>query len=370
MERQMNTFADLLKNTYQGKRVLITGHTGFKGSWLAVWLSELGADVWGYALDPRTPRDNFVLSNIASQISDLRGDVRDLGSFAAALSQAKPEFVFHLAAQPLVVEGYRTPRDTFDVNIMGTVNMLDLCRRSDSARTIIVVTSDKCYESREWVWGYRECDGLGGYDPYSSSKACTELVVAAYRNSFFNPEHYESHGKALATVRAGNVIGGGDWCADRIVPDCIRALEAGKAISVRSPNSIRPWQLVLEPLGGYLLLGARMATAPRKFAGAWNFGPEKSSTIDVGRLVDMVIRNWGSGHWEFTGTEEQVHETSLLSLDISKATYQLGWRPALGIEDAVSQTVTWYKTWQARGDIPGLCQQQVKRYMEEMGTND
>ncbi|MGB9006209.1 MAG: CDP-glucose 4,6-dehydratase [Candidatus Aminicenantales bacterium] len=358
--------AAVLEKCYKNKRVLVTGHTGFKGSWLSLWLKELGAEVIGYGLDPCTPLDNFVLSHLSGLMVDIRGDIRDQGNLQKVFRKYSPEFVFHLAAQPLVREGYRNPKETVEVNIGGTVNVLENCRFSESVKVIINVTSDKCYENREWIWGYRENDRLGGYDPYSSSKACSEILTAAWRNSFFNPNKIRSHGKSLSSVRAGNVIGGGDWRKDRIIPDCIHALENKKPIEIRNPRSTRPWQYVLEPLGGYLLLGAFMANAPQKYCGAWNFGPETSSIISVQKLVELVIRHWGAGKWRPIKEKSKPHEAGLLALDTRKAHFELGWKSCLEIEEAVLNTVIWYKTAHSKGNIRELCDNQIQEYMKKM----
>jgi CDP-glucose 4,6-dehydratase len=358
---------DTLIRSYRGRRVLVTGHTGFKGCWLAAWLSYLGAEVAGYALDPMTERDNFVVSGLARRIVDLRGDVRDFDALRGVFEDFKPEFVFHLAAQALVRKGYRNPKETFDTNVGGTVNVLENCRLSDSVMTIVNVTSDKCYDNKEWPWGYRECDPMGGYDPYSSSKGCSELLSAAYRTSFFNG-NMPGPRKALATVRAGNVMGGGDWSEDRIVPDCIRFLEAGEPIKVRNPNAVRPWQFVLEPLGGYLLLGAKMSEHPDRYGGPWNFGPERSSSIPVSELVGLLIAEWGSGSWESTPTDNQAHEAGILTLDINKARYNLGWSPCMTIGETIGKTVQWYKASYRETDMGPFTKAQIEEYMRRMMT--
>lgn len=363
----MKQASEFLKDSFRGRRVLVTGHTGFKGSWLALWLKELGANVAGYALDPKTERDNFVMTSVGASIDDIRGDIRDFERLKEVFGTFSPEFVFHLAARPLVLEGYQDPKETYDVNVGGTVNVLENCRRSESVRTIINITSDKVYENREWTWGYRECDPVGGFDPYSSSKGCSEIITAAYRNSFFNPASYSSHRKSISTVRAGNVIGGGDWSQYRIVPDCIRSLERGQTIPIRSPKAIRPWQFVLEPLGGYLLLAAKMAEEPIPYSSAWNFGPEADSTVTVRKIVDLVIREWGAGNWEFTGNpNNDQHEANFLSLDISKARHSLRWSPRLNIEESVRKTVSWYRTCAGFGDVSRLSREQIRDYMEKM----
>jgi CDP-glucose 4,6-dehydratase len=366
----MESAADILTGAYAGRRVLVTGHTGFKGSWLSIWLKLLGAEIIGYALDPYTPKDNFVLSEVGKQITDLRGDVRDYETLSRVFKTHKPDMVFHLAAQAIVRLGYESPKETYDVNVGGTVNLLEACRQSQSVKTMVNITSDKCYENKEWAWGYRENDPVGGYDPYSSSKGCSELVTSAYRNSFFNIERFSTHGKALASVRAGNVIGGGDWAKDRIVPDCIRALEAGEAIYVRNPHAVRPWQFVLEPLGGYLLLGARMARDPQRYAGAWNFGPEASSVVSVREIVELVLENWGSGTWETPEVHSHPHEAGLLALDINKARYHLGWRPEWTADRAVKETVAWYRQYAKSSSMHRFCVIQIQRYMEAMRISD
>jgi CDP-glucose 4,6-dehydratase len=358
--------AATLRRGYKGKRVLVTGHTGFKGSWMSLWLKELGAEVTGYALDPDAPKGPFVLSGLSSSIVDVRGDIRDLDTLKRTFDECSPAFVFHLAAQPLVREGYRNPKETYDVNIGGTVNVLEACRSSRSVKVIINVTSDKCYENRERMRGYRETDPLGGRDPYSSSKACSEIVTAAWRRSFFSPETFRSHGKSLSSARAGNVIGGGDWAKDRILPDCVRALEDRRPVDVRNPRAIRPWQHVLEALGGYLILGARMAKSPRKYGGAWNFGPAPSSTISVQRLVELAIDAWGEGTWRRSEEKGKPHEAGLLALDTHKARSELGWKPCLNIERAVRDAVAWYKAAHADKNVRKICRRQIHDYMEKM----
>ena len=352
----------LNKEFWSGRNVLVTGHTGFKGSWLSLWLNMLGAEVTGYALAPLTTRDNFVLSGIGDHMRHETGDVRDFDRLKLLFESSKPEIVFHLAAQPLVRESYNSPKETYDVNVGGTVNLLECCRLSDSVRTIVNVTTDKCYENREWVWGYRENDRLGGYDPYSSSKACSELVTEAWRNSFFNPIEYDRHGKGVASARAGNVFGGGDWQVDRIFPDCIRHLEGGEPIVIRNPHAIRPWQHVLEPLSGYLLLAEKLHHSPDAYAGGWNFGPEDSSFLTVGSLVDAIVHAWGSGSWEDRSTPGAVHEAHLLKLDIAKAKSILGWRPVWKIDQAVAETVEWYRNYQ-HNNVHQLCLRQIADYM-------
>jgi CDP-glucose 4,6-dehydratase len=364
--KMMTDTAAMLRNAYKNRRVLVTGHTGFKGSWLSLWLEELGADVAGYALDPDAPKGPFVLSGLPDSIADVRADIRDYDALKRTFDKYMPDFVFHLAAQPLVREGYRDPKETYDVNIGGTVNVLEACRTSPSVKVVINVTSDKCYENKERMRGYRETDPLGGHDPYSSSKACSEIVTTAWRKSFFSPETHKSHGKALSSARAGNVIGGGDWAKDRILPDCVRALEDRKPIEVRNPHAVRPWQHVLEALGGYLLLGARMARSPRKYSGAWNFGPALPSAISVQRLVELAIDSWGEGTWRHLKEKTKPHEAGLLTLDTRKARTELGWKPCLDTEQAVRDSIAWYKAADAGRDMGELCRRQILDYMEKM----
>lgn len=353
-----------MKNIFENKKVLITGHTGFKGSWLIIWLLHLGAEVVGYALDPKTPKDNFVLSGLSKHITDIRGDIRDFKKLLSVFKVQKPDIVLHLAAQALVLEGYNHPRETYDTNVLGTVNLLEACRLTDSVRIVVVVTSDKCYENHEWVWGYRENDPVGGSDPYSSSKGAVELVCAAYRRSYFDPEQYVNHKKALATVRAGNVIGGGDWSANRIVPDCIRALESSKKIEIRNPLATRPWQHVLEPLGGYLLLVGKMIEDPVKFVGAWNFGPSYGTIIPVKKLVENLIRVYGSGKWFCRRKETAAYEAKSLTLDISKAKHYLGWEPVLNLEETIQYTVDWYMNYRYK-DVYKMCVEQIEAYINK-----
>lgn len=359
----MNSFYSSLKN----KTVLVTGHTGFKGSWMSIWLNLIGARVVGLALDPYTPRDNYVLSGISNKIIDIRGDIGDERLLGEVFSKYKPEIIFHFAAQPIVNASYIEPRETYKINVMGTINLLECVRKTDSACVVVIVTSDKCYENKEWIWGYREYDRLGGYDPYSSSKAIVEMVVSSYRNSYFNSDNHNEHFKALATVRAGNVIGGGDWAKDRIIPDCIRALEKNEKIKVYNPSSIRPWQHVIEPLYGYLKLAARMLIEGEKYCEAWNFGPDYSSKMQVKDIVMKVISLWGQGDWEYTLSNNEVkkHETNTLYLDCNKAKNILGWYPKLTINEAIEMTVDWYKNYNSE-DMHEFCVRQIKWYMEKV----
>ncbi|MGB4415280.1 MAG: CDP-glucose 4,6-dehydratase [Paludibacter sp.] len=369
---------DMIGNFYKGKRVLITGHTGFKGSWLAIWLHSLGAEVIGIALEPATERDNFVLSGIGSKIkADLRGDIRDGQLLKDVFAQYQPEIVFHLAAQPLVRLSYEIPVETYEVNVMGTINVLEAIRATESVKVGVMITTDKCYENREQIWGYRENEAMGGYDPYSSSKGAAEIAIASWRRSFFNPAYYEKHGKSIASVRAGNVIGGGDWALDRIIPDCIKALEAGQPIDIRSPKAIRPWQHVLEPLSGYMLLASKMWDEPTNYCEGWNFGPRTESIATVWDVAEKVVENYFGE--QRTKIKEQrdktvnylrdlsnpndLHEAKLLMLDISKAKFNLGWEPKMNISETVALTIDWYKRY-SNEDVYGLCLEQIKNYIE------
>ena len=352
---------------YSRRKVFITGHTGFKGGWLALWLKLLEAEVFGYSLDPPTVPSFFEAVGLESLIDyHVIGDVRDGEKLAAAMQEFRPEFVFHLAAQPLVRISYQDPRLTYETNVMGTINVLEAVRQVDTVRAAIMVTSDKCYENREWPYGYREIDPMGGYDPYSSSKGCAELVIAAYIRSFFNPQEYgRSHQVALASVRAGNVIGGGDWGQDRLVPDCVRALSGSGTIYIRNPSAIRPWQHVLEPLGGYLLLGAKLWTDGSQYTGAWNFGPPDEEVLTVEEIVKEVIRLWGEGRYQ-VDSNEHPHEAHWLKLDCSKARIKLGWRSKLTVRQALAKTVEWYKRFYEGAGLEEMqifTQKQIEEYM-------
>jgi CDP-glucose 4,6-dehydratase len=333
----MVAFAD----SYRGRHVLVTGHTGFKGAWLAEWLTTLGAEVTGYALDPPTEPSLFEALDLGQRLRHVVADVRDHDRLAAEVQAAQPSVIFHLAAQALVRRAYAEPRDTFETNVMGTVNVLEAARACPSVRAVVVVTSDKCYQNLETGRAFRETDAMGGRDPYSASKGCAELVTAAYRDSFF------ADGAAVASVRAGNVIGAGDWAADRIIPDCVRALTTGEPIVVRNPDAVRPWQHVLEPLSGYLWLAARMLRDPHGYEGAWNFGPsDMAGDKPVRWVVDHFLEEWGSGSW-ITPADggHQPHEAHHLSLDSAKAREQLGWAPVWDARTAVRQTASWYREY-------------------------
>ena len=352
-----------MHNLFEGKRVLITGHTGFKGSWLAIWLHRLGAEVTGVALDPGTPRDNFVLSGIGSRIKeDIRADIRDRAALEDIFRRCRPEIVFHLAAQPLVRLSYDIPAETYDTNVMGTVNVMEAIRAAGSTRVAVMITSDKCYENREQARGYCEEDPMGGYDPYSSSKGAAEIAIASWRRSFFNPADFGiKHNTAIASARAGNVIGGGDWAKDRILPDCIRALEAGKPIPIRNPKAVRPWQHVLEPLGGYLLLAEKMWEHPSDYCEGWNFGPDASSIRTVREVAGKVVEHYGSGSIELAADSAAPHEAQLLTLSIDKARERLGWKPRMDLERSIGMTVDWYRRYR-NTDVYSMCAEQIDEY--------
>lgn len=361
METLGLAFQNQFSNAFYGKRVLVTGHTGFKGSWLSLWLYNLGAEVIGYALPPLSSSDNYVLCGLKDKITDIHGDIRDKEHLQSIFEIYHPEIVFHLAAQPIVRLSYELPVETFETNIMGTINILENIRVSDTVLAGIIVTSDKCYENKEQIWGYKENDPLGGFDPYSASKGCAELVTAAYRNSFFTTDRNSIGSKAISSARAGNVIGGGDWSPNRIIPDCIRALKSDNAIDVRNPNAVRPWQFVLEPLYGYLLLASKMLEDGEKYSGAWNFGPNYDSIVPVKDIVTSVINLWGTGEWNDLSEVTAVHEASLLNLDCTKAKALLGWKPRLDLQDTLNDTLQWYKVFE-NADVNRLCVKQIENY--------
>jgi CDP-glucose 4,6-dehydratase len=339
-------FDDL--NEFRGKSVLVTGHTGFKGSWLALWLHRLGAQVTGYALEPPSDPNHFEASDVAGVlVEDIRGDIRDADHMVAVLRRCVPDAIFHLAAQPIVRASWVHPRETFDVNVIGTASVLDAVRLAEHPCAVVVATSDKCYRNDGQVWGFREIDPLGGHDPYSASKAGSELVVDAYRSSFFPVERIREHGVRLASVRAGNVIGGGDWAEDRIVPDAVRALASGIDLVVRNPESTRPWQHVLEPLSGYLRLACRLLSdeQPAEWAGAWNFGPSVNDEAKVAELVNALVKSWGSGRWTSPPSAAANSEAQTLRIAIDKAVSTLGWQPRWHLDETVVRTVNWYQRY-------------------------
>ena len=329
----------IFNNIYKGKTVLVTGDTGFKGSWLAIWLLNLSANVIGYAFKPKTEKDNYAICNLEDKITHIDGDIRDYQRLLNVFSEYKPEIVFHLAAQPLVLYSYEDPLCTYSTNIMGTVNMFEAVRNTPSVRVAINVTSDKCYENREWIYGYREIDPMGGKDPYSASKGASEIVTSSYLHSFFSQNNTAN----IASVRAGNVIGGGDWAENRIFPDCMRALMSDKPIIVRNPDAVRPWQHVLEPLCGYLTLGSLLYTDDKKFSAAWNFGPLSKNMVSVKHLVEVTIEQWGSGKYILENKNYNNVESSFLHLDISKAVNQLRWCPVFDLRQTLKFAIDEYK---------------------------
>jgi len=355
-----------LIDSYQGKTVLITGHTGFKGSWLALWLESLGANVIGYSLDPPTDPSVFQATGISDRIIDIRGDLLDCNKIFDTIKKYHPEFIFHLAAQPLVRYSYNNPLETFNVNVMGTANILESIRLSQYPTTCVCITSDKCYENREWDYAYRENDPLGGHDPYSASKGAAEIVIASYRKSFFTPVKGNPR-VSLSSARAGNIIGGGDWAEDRIVPDCIRSLIKESPVEIRNPHAIRPWQFVLDPLFGYLWLAVKMKEDPEVYPEAWNFGPSYSNAVDVQTLTEKVLEEWGSGTWKGrTQNENAPHEASYLKLDIAKSITKLGWKPVYDIDETIQKTIVWYKEYYTgKTDMYDFSLKQVKTYMKD-----
>jgi CDP-glucose 4,6-dehydratase len=354
-------------NFWHNRPVFVTGHTGFKGSWLALWLQSLGARVTGYSLAPPTQANFFTLAEVGQGMQTHQGDLLDLTRLLAVVAEAEPEVLFHLAAQPLVRRSYDAPIETFAVNVLGTAHVLEAARAVPSLRAIVVITTDKCYENKELERGYHEGDRLGGHDPYSASKACAELVTAAYRRSFLATPNAMSVG--VATARAGNVIGGGDFAADRILPDAVRAIEAGVPLCVRQPHAVRPWQHVLEPLAGYLLLAERLASDPQRHAEAWNFGPAGEECVSVATLLEHFYRCWGGGRWESHTSARPLHETRYLRLDATKARQALGWRPQLPLHEAVDWTVQWYKAAvEQQSDLAGLARKQIQQYQELLHT--
>ncbi|OHB49676.1 MAG: CDP-glucose 4,6-dehydratase [Planctomycetes bacterium GWF2_41_51] len=346
---------------WKNKTVLIAGHTGFKGSWLSIWLKLLGANLHGYALEPDTHPNMFEVSGVGKIIKSNIGDIRNYNKLASVVKKCQPQIIFHLAAQPLVRRSYKDPLGTYQTNIIGTANLLEAARYTKSVQAVIVVTSDKCYDNRETHYAYRESDPLGGYDPYSSSKACAEIITASYRKSFFTDCH-----TAIASARAGNVFGGGDWATDRLVPDCMRVLTQNKTILVRYPNAVRPWQHVLDPLSGYIILAEKLYKSGKKFARAWNFGPGGKNTKNVAFIVDKIIKLWGkNAKWRTTDIK-QPHEAMLLKLNCSMAQKHLLWRPCWDIEKALEETVYWYKTYMERPrQIMNTTIEQIEQYMED-----
>lgn len=361
---------DLYNGFYKGKKILVTGHTGFKGSWLSIWLYELGAEVVGIGLDPYSNRDTYVLSGIGDKIkADIRADIRDGESLKEIFNQYQPEIVFHLAAQPLVRLSYDIPVETYETNVMGTINVLEAIRATESVKVGVMITTDKCYENKEEMRGYTENDPFGGYDPYSSSKGACEIAIQSWRRSFFNPEDYgKKHNVSIASVRAGNVIGGGDWALDRIIPDCIRALEAGKIIEIRSPKAVRPWEHVLEPLSGYLTLAHKMWEYPTDFCEGWNFGPEQESVSTVWEIASQLVKNFGYGELEDSSDSNAVHEANLLMLDITKAKTRLGWKPRLNAKQTMALVADWYKRYKSE-DVYEICIDEINKFIGQSKHN-
>jgi len=342
---------------WNGKRVFLTGHTGFKGSWLSLWLQELGAELTGYALDPSTNPSLFEVARVGNGMNSVIGDIRDLESLTKSMFAAQPEIVIHMAAQPLVRRSYSNPIETYSTNVMGTVNVLETVRKTASVKAVVNVTTDKCYENKEWHCAYREDEPMGGYDPYSSSKACSELITSAYRRSFF-----ETSGIALASARAGNVIGGGDWSEDRLIPDILRSFEQNQPVLIRYPHAIRPWQHVLEPLLGYLVLAEQLYEKGDSFSGAWNFGPFDHEAKPVQWIVEKLIEQWnGNASWLMDG-QDHPHEAKYLKLDISKARNQLGWSPKWDVEQALSKIMEWHQQWLNHADMNTFCIEQINHY--------
>ncbi len=349
-------------DSFAGKRVFVTGHTGFKGTWLTFLLNELGAEVMGFALPPESTPSHFNLLNLHKKITHIEGDIRDLKTLNNAMASFQPEYVIHLAAQALVKESYVNPVATFDTNVMGSVHLLDAVKNTASVRSLVYITSDKCYENVEWIWGYRENDRVGGRDPYSASKGAAEIVFSSYARSFLNAREH----LGAATTRAGNVIGGGDWAADRIIPDCIRAIENDDPIILRNPEATRPWQHVLEPISGYLLLAAQLYKEQKSFSGSWNFGPSSMEVRNVEQVATSIVKHLGRGEIKVERNENQHHEANLLQLNCDKAQQYLKWLPRWGVDETLLATSEWYKVFLEGGDIESITRTQLQRYFPEL----
>lgn len=348
--------------------MLITGHTGFKGSWLCLWLHQLGAKVTGFALNPPTEPNLYHLCSIENLVHSVHGDIRNFDQLYETILQTEPDIIFHMAAQPLVGHSYEDPKETYEINVMGTIYLLEAVRKAVNngkrIKALVNVTTDKCYENKEWHWGYRENDRLGGYDPYSNSKACSELITDSYRKAFFNPNTYHQHGVGIATARAGNVIGGGDWAAGRLIPDCTQALLNGKKIVIRNPKSIRPWQHVLEPLHGYLLLAERLYLKGPAYAESWNFGPRDDDAKPVEWIVKRICEKWGNQAYYEVASRNHPHEARYLKLDYSKAKEKLGWHPKWTIDQAIEKVMDWVRAYHEKNDIREVCFKQIEEFSE------
>lgn len=355
---------------WQGKRVFITGHTGFKGGWLSLWLQEMGALVKGYSLPAPTEPSIFEEAQVWAEMSSEEGDVRDFTHLRQIIAEFKPEIVFHMAAQPLVRLSYDDPIETYSTNVMGTVYLLEAVKQVGGVKAVVNITSDKCYENREWVWGYREDEAMGGYDPYSNSKGCAELVASCYRQSFFNKDNYYEHGCALASVRAGNVIGGGDWADDRLIPDMLKAFSDRRSVEIRSPHAIRPWQHVLEPLSGYITIAELLYEHGPEFSEGWNFGPKEEDAKPVEWIVDRLSNLWGEGASWYLSEGEHPHEAHYLKLDCSKAKMRLNWQPVWSLEQTLIRIVKWQKAWLAKQDMKQYTLQEIKDYMAEKARTE
>lgn len=353
---------DLFGGVYNKRRVLVTGHTGFKGSWLCILLNKLGADVYGYALEPPTNPSLYTEAKINDFVTSYIGDIRDYEYLKKVLSTINPEIVIHMAAQPLVRLSYNFPVETYSINVMGTVHLLEACRCISGIKAIVNVTSDKCYENKEWHWGYRENEPMGGYDPYSNSKGCSELITSSFRNSYFNPKDYNNHGVAIASARAGNVIGGGDWAEDRLIPDFFRAIIQKKKVLIRNPKAIRPWQHVLEPLSGYLALAAKLFLEGPKFGEGWNFGPYDFNTKNVEWIIDSICQLWGEGATYKLDEKHHPHEANYLKLDCSKAQNELNWCPKWDIQTVLETIVFWHKAFIKGENIRAITEAQIENY--------
>ena len=350
---------------WQGKRVFITGHTGFKGSWLSLWLQNMGAILKGFSLEPPTQPSLFIEANVAVGMTSQIGDIRDYQTLFESIDTFKPEIVLHLAAQPLVRLSYDIPIDTYATNVMGTVHLLEACRKVQGIKAIVNITSDKCYENQEWLWGYRENEPMGGYDPYSNSKGCAELVTASFRQSFFNPKNHQQHGVGLASVRAGNVIGGGDWALDRLIPDILLAFQEGRPVEIRSPHAIRPWQHVLEPLSGYLNVAEQLYLKGENYSEAWNFGPDDKDARPVQYIVDALAKSWGEDAQWFLSKGEHPHEANYLKLDCTKAKMRLHWQPKWNLETTLHKIVAWHQAWLRKDDMHEYTLNEIQNYMNQ-----